>query len=480
MARGRRVTLGVRTLRRMSENPRVAVYWDFENVHASLLDELRGDGAYRRSFYAPQETIVDLEPVLDFAAAFGSIAINRAYGNWQWFGKYRGALQAQAVDLVQMFPLSGLKNGADIRLALDVLEDLHQYEHISHVVLVAGDSDYVALAQKCRKLGRAFIAVGMPKTNALFKAACDEFKYYGSLTEPVPSHESTLDPALMPAMEEAVPAFDMDHAAALILRALKQLRSGKDTPWVNKAGVRPMLVRLDSSWDESRYGFKNLSSLLSALDGLVAERTVDNHRDVAPRSMVESKPKEVVVSTAADPADAVSRPTEPQISPPPGADEPAAVDPVNPVNPIDRALRRLQVRLPDDRHSLWMSPALLLQIFESAPDRTLPSRQDVVAKLHGTLQALRPDASETDARKIQQIYFKVGSFDLLGRDVGIRLLITDEQELTERLARGLLERVRSQTPDLLEDEQVLIDGLCGDHCPQSAVETIQKVRLELT
>ena len=92
----------------------------------------------------------------------------------------------------------------------------------------------------------------MPKTNALFKAACDEFKYYGSLTEPVPSHESTLDPALMPAMEEAVPAFDMDHAAALILRALKQLRSGKHTPWVNKAGVRPMLVRLDSSWDESR------------------------------------------------------------------------------------------------------------------------------------------------------------------------------------------------------------------------------------
>ena len=91
----------------MSESPRVAVYWDFENVHASLLDELRGDGAYRRSFFAPQETIVDLEPVLDFAAAFGSIAVNRAYGNWQWFGKYRGALQAQAIDLVQMFPLSG-------------------------------------------------------------------------------------------------------------------------------------------------------------------------------------------------------------------------------------------------------------------------------------------------------------------------------------------------------------------------------------
>ena len=72
------------------------------------------------------------------------------------------------------------------------------------------------------------------------------------------------------------------------------------------------------------------------------------------------------------------------------------------------------------------------------------------------------------------------SFDLLGRDVGLRLLITDEQELTDRLARGLLERIRSQTPDLLEDEQALIHGLCGDKSPSAAVETIKKVRLELT
>ena len=164
----------------------------------------------------------------------------------------------------------------------------------------------------------------------------------------------------------------------------------------------------------------------------------------------------------------------------PQPDEPAPAQVVDTVDPVDRALRRLQVRLPDDRQSLWMSPSLLLHTFESAPDRTLPSRQDVVARLHGALQAIRPAVSETDARKIQQIYFKVGSFDLLGRDVGLRLLITDEQELTDRLARGLLERIRSQTPDLLEDEQALIHGLCGDKSPSAAVETIKKVRLELT
>ena len=99
----------------------MAVYWDFENVHASVLDEIQGDGAYQRQHFKPQDRVVDLDPVIDYASGFGSVVVNRAYANWQWLGKYRGVLQSQAVDLVQMFPLSGLKNGADIRLALDGL-----------------------------------------------------------------------------------------------------------------------------------------------------------------------------------------------------------------------------------------------------------------------------------------------------------------------------------------------------------------------
>ncbi len=60
-----------------------------------------------------------------------------------------------------MFPLSGTKNGADIRLAIDVIDDLSRYDYVNHVLIVAGDSDYVSLAQRCKRLGRTVIGVGV-------------------------------------------------------------------------------------------------------------------------------------------------------------------------------------------------------------------------------------------------------------------------------------------------------------------------------
>src|SRR5699024_10160118 len=74
---------------------------------------------------------------------------------------YRSQLVARAVDLVQLFPAAAYaKNGADIRLAVDTVEDLYLMPDITHVVIVAGDSDYVPLAQRCRRLGRNVAARG--------------------------------------------------------------------------------------------------------------------------------------------------------------------------------------------------------------------------------------------------------------------------------------------------------------------------------
>jgi hypothetical protein len=47
----------------------VAIYWDFENVHACVLDELRGEGTYRAARFRPQEPVVDIDPVVEYAAA---------------------------------------------------------------------------------------------------------------------------------------------------------------------------------------------------------------------------------------------------------------------------------------------------------------------------------------------------------------------------------------------------------------------------
>ncbi|MCD5345170.1 NYN domain-containing protein [Agromyces sp. H3Y2-19a] len=180
-----------------SAEPRVALYFDFDNIVISRYDQLHGDFAYRKDTSrskAPtagtktaeklREATVDIDAVLDFAATFGTIAIARAYADWSTpvNASYRGQLIDRAVDLVQLFPLSATKNGADIRLAVDAVEDMFRIDDLTHIVIVAGDSDYVALAQKAKRLGRYVVGIGVAGgTSRALTAAVDEFADYDAL-----------------------------------------------------------------------------------------------------------------------------------------------------------------------------------------------------------------------------------------------------------------------------------------------------------
>jgi hypothetical protein len=82
----------------------VAMYWDFENLHAGVLEARYGEGIYAKpdNRFKPQEPLVDIQALAELAASFGPVAINRAYGNWQYFGRYRDALLQNAVELIQL------------------------------------------------------------------------------------------------------------------------------------------------------------------------------------------------------------------------------------------------------------------------------------------------------------------------------------------------------------------------------------------
>ncbi len=69
------------------DNDTVAVYWDFENLHASLFDAKNGSGSYGKKQVRgkQQDILVDVQTLYDFAATYGNVAINKAYCNWQWY-----------------------------------------------------------------------------------------------------------------------------------------------------------------------------------------------------------------------------------------------------------------------------------------------------------------------------------------------------------------------------------------------------------
>ena len=189
---------------------RVAVYLDFDNIVMSWYDRVHGRNSYSRDRQRitdradPEVTqrlgaaVVDVGAIIDYAASFGTLVLTRAYADWSSpvNAVYRNQLVARAVDLVQLFPAAAYaKNGADIRLAVDTVEDMFRLPDLTHVVIVAGDSDYVPLAQRCRRLGRYVVGVRVAGSTAKsLAAACDEFEAYDSLPGvPRPARVATKD-----------------------------------------------------------------------------------------------------------------------------------------------------------------------------------------------------------------------------------------------------------------------------------------------
>ena len=158
------------------DHQRVAVYLDFDNIVMSWYDRVHGRNSYSRDrqkiIENPSEpeiaerltaATIDVGAIIDYAASFGTLVLTRAYADWSSpvNAVYRSQLVARAIDLVQLFPAAAYaKNGADIRLAVDAVEDMFRLPDLTHVVIVAGDSDYVPLAQRCKRLGRFVVGRG--------------------------------------------------------------------------------------------------------------------------------------------------------------------------------------------------------------------------------------------------------------------------------------------------------------------------------
>jgi hypothetical protein len=486
----------------------VAIYWDFENVHACLVDDADGDGVYRSSRFRVQEPIVDIDPITEYAATFGRVVVHRAYANWQYFSRYRDELQAHAIDLVQLFPLAGSKNGADIRLVLDVVEDIQHHPHLTHVIVVASDSDYTSLAQRCRKHGRYFLGVGTARTASSYQFACDEFRRYRDLAGGSPTAQAAQAPADVG--REVVP---LEDAGDLVVRAIRRLAADSGESWVRKAGVRPLVKRLDPTFDESGFGYPTFTELLRALDaaGYIAERPGEHDHEVAVRAELH---RPVPERGGADHDDR-ARPagnltTQERLAQDGDAQDgtglagtglagtglantglantgldvtvlggggawqpPASASAVL----IERQLRRRGLRLPASRRVLWDVPRLMVAAFAAAPDGTAASFEDL--RLAVEAQALRepepeagPAVPEADFNKVKSILLHARAFTLLGRDRGISLQVPDVARLRALIVGQLLRHLADPGD---EEPALLAEAFFGPAASEEQRELVATV-----
>ena len=261
---------------------RVAVYLDFDNIVISRYDQVNGRNSFQRDKAKGLEPAklsrarVDVGAVLDFASSFGTVVLTRAYADWSADvnAEYSGQLVARAVDLVQLFPAAAYgKNAADIRLAVDAVEDMFRLPDLTHVVIVAGDSDYIPLAQRCKRLGRYVVGIGVAGSSSKsLAAACDEFVIYDALPG-VPGFEPPSEPEKPPAKraKSAEPEQPDAQAAAtaLLTRALQIGLEKDDVEWLHNSAVKAQMKRMDPSFSEKSLGVKSFSDFLRSRADLV-------------------------------------------------------------------------------------------------------------------------------------------------------------------------------------------------------------------
>jgi hypothetical protein len=279
---------------------RVAVYLDFDNIVISRYDQVHGRSSYQKDKTKDADDFadrlkratVDIGAVIDFASSFGTLVLTRAYADWSSGvnANYRGQLVARAVDLVQLFPAAAYgKNGADIRLAVDAVEDMFRLPDLTHVVIVGGDSDYIALAQRCKRLGRYVVGIGVAGASSRsLAAACDEFVTYDALPGvpvPPPAEVADSDKGESPKRtrrrkpdksEEPEPEPDSepepdpaDSATALLMRALRIGLEKDDADWLHNSAVKAQMKRMDPSFNEKSLGYRSFSDFLRSHADLV-------------------------------------------------------------------------------------------------------------------------------------------------------------------------------------------------------------------
>ncbi|OCB20253.1 NYN domain-containing protein [Mycobacterium intracellulare] len=271
---------------------RVAVYLDFDNIVISRYDQIHGRNSFQKDKAKGLEqhserlgqATVDVGAILDYASSFGTLVLTRAYADWSADinAGYRGQLVARAVDLVQLFPAAAYgKNGADIRLAVDAVEDMFRLPDLTHVVIVAGDSDYIPLAQRCKRLGRYVVGIGVAGASSrALAAACEEFVVYDALPgvpaldrEPGPT--GTAPPkrrggrTKAAQAEEPEPPDAQAAATALLTRALQIGLEKDDVDWLHNSAVKAQMRRMDPSFSERSLGFRSFSDFLRSRSDIV-------------------------------------------------------------------------------------------------------------------------------------------------------------------------------------------------------------------
>ena len=262
----------------MADEPRIAVFVDFENLAIGARD-MRGQDSFR------------IDVVLRRLLEKGRIVFKRAYCDWTRYREATKELHQQGVELIDV-PHTGMsgKNSADIHMVVDALELCHAKQHIDVFAMLTGDSDFSPLVAKLKENDKRVLGVGVKSSSSkLLIQSCDEFIYYDDLVRakptPVPARPAPKATAAHAgSQKEEKPdkgdKADNDkkaEAIAWLVETVTALAEDYEAPWGSM--VKQTLKRVHPGFSESYHGYRDFAELLEdAEDRGVLELDWDEKR----------------------------------------------------------------------------------------------------------------------------------------------------------------------------------------------------------
>jgi uncharacterized protein (TIGR00288 family) len=171
------------------------------------------------------------EDVLSEVAKYGVVTIRKAYGNWKKTSikAWEDLLHEYAIQPIQQYDLIKGKNASDIALVIDAMDVMYTKD-IDVMCFVSSDCDFTPMVTRALAEGKVVLGFGERKTPSPFVNACSKFLYL----DQEPQNSDTLETE------------DDDGWAAL--------------------GPVGSHISNKTSFDTRNYGYKNLSSLIKAID----------------------------------------------------------------------------------------------------------------------------------------------------------------------------------------------------------------------
>ena len=193
------------------------------------------------------------EEVLSEVAKYGVVTIRKAYGNWKnsSLKPWEDLLHEYAIQPIQQYDLTKGKNASDIALVIDAMDVMYTKD-IDVMCFVSSDCDFTPMVTRALAEGKVVLGFGERKAPSPFVNACSKFLFLDQeakrngavLTK---SKNIKSDTKLINLLRQAIEATEEDNGWAAL-------------------GPVGSHISNKTSFDTRNYCFKNLSSLIKAID----------------------------------------------------------------------------------------------------------------------------------------------------------------------------------------------------------------------